>query len=138
SATQPSLFDSPSLTRPRRTASNSREQTCAPLLLCRRDPAQAQGALMRRFPLAMVLFAVLIWPAALWSQQSAATGSAQSGTGDAPRSAVPANAAASKTAEKDRQDQGYIDPNEPLFAPGPLPKGTVSLVGGTVESLDRI
>ncbi len=100
---------------------------------------------MRRFPLAIVLSAVLVWPAALWSQQSAATGSAQSGTGDAPRSAVPANAAKnpgnaadSKTAEKNRQDQSYIDPNEPLFAPGPLPKGTVSLVGGTVESLDRI
>jgi len=37
-----------------------------------------------------------------------------------------------------QHDSGYIDPNEPLFTRGPLPKENVSLIGGTVGSFDRI
>jgi hypothetical protein len=68
-------------------------------------------------------------PAASSAEASSAEASSAEG-----RSAASAK---EKSAEEERPD-GYIDPNEPLFAPDPLPKGTVSLVGGIVESLDRI
>ncbi len=63
-------------------------------------------------------------------------GKAVSGPKDATRS------------EKDKSDKGsdktppdsteVMDPNDPLFGVPPLPKGDVSLIGGTVQKVDRL
>src|SRR6185312_472792 len=101
---------------------------------------------MRRVPLLVfvLLFTGLIYGAQNGGQPSQkgstaperndasnAASQGQNSSTNKPGDAVKKNAA-------EGQDSTYIDPHEPLFAPGPLPKGTISLVGGTVVNVDRI
>ena len=86
---------------------------------------------MKRFPLVLVVVAIVVvmaLPAMTQKETAAATDKAQ----------------AERTAQENprpvSQAQGAeaMDPNDPLFGVPPLPQGQVSLVGGTVQKMDRL
>ncbi len=52
--------------------------------------------------------------------------------------ALPGWAQKSNPAPAEVKNPGYIDPNESLFHRQPLPDGPISLIGGTVQSVDPI
>src|SRR5689334_5941415 len=72
------------------------------------------------------------------NSQSAATPTA----GETPRPQKPASDAMPATVIFDKSAPGArsttTDGSDPLFEPPPLPKGNVSLIGGTVRSIDRV
>jgi hypothetical protein len=66
---------------------------------------------------------------------------AQKDTATAADKAQGASTAADKSSQAqvtDKADPNAMDPNDPLFGVPPLPKGSVSLVGGTVQKVDRL
>jgi len=96
---------------------------------------------MKRFPLTLVL--ILCFYASVAGAQQEGSAQHRGSAGDVSSGSQQIDKDKSATDPKDSNtkdggDGGYIDPNEPLFNPGPLPKGTVSLIGGTVENFDRI
>jgi hypothetical protein len=100
--------------------------------------------------LGLMLAAVLILPAAVAQQGSTAAGSDKiqpaQGSTAADSDKVQAQPA-DKTSKTDKpvaqpDKASHVtettDPNDPLFGVPPLPKGKVSLVGGTVQKIDRL
>jgi len=83
----------------------------------------------RLFPLVPLVLAT----AALAQNQA----STPANSGSAP-AATAAKPAASSAANDKTLPGGTTDPNDPLFGVPPMPKGQVSMIGGTVDKIDRI
>ncbi len=100
---------------------------------------------MKRFPLVAIVITLLMAGGAV-AQKSSVPAAA---TADKAPAASTPDAAAEKPAEekaqpgtaaadKDASSTEVMDPNDPLFGVPPLPKGKVSLIGGTVQKIDRV
>jgi hypothetical protein len=102
---------------------------------------------MKRFPLVFLVTAIVIvlsLPSAaqqqaqqpLAPQQAQAPLAPQQAQAPSPSQPSPSKSSASQPAQLGPQDTA--DTNGPLFGLPPLPKGQVSLIGGTVQKVDRL
>jgi len=80
---------------------------------------------MKRLPLGVFLTAVFVVSIASLAQQS-------------PQADKAPQTATSSSDNKPAQSTEDMDPTDPLFGVPPLPKGQVSLIGGTVQKIDRL
>jgi Domain of unknown function (DUF5666) len=113
---------------------------------------------MKRFPLVLVVVAIVVvmaLPAMAQKETAATTDNAQKAATGNPHPVSPPRSASGQASpgetrvgqpqsgpqtEERSQAQGAeaMDPNDPLFGVPPLPEGQVSLVGGTVQKMDRL
>jgi hypothetical protein len=90
---------------------------------------------MKRAPVYLLVAVVVLVSLIMAAQQAAQSASPSPPKAQQDKPAAPDKSAAQPAAST-AQETG--DANDPLFGTAPLPKGEVSLIGGTVQKIDRL